>query len=66
MSRIHEALKKAELERATHGGPEDHVIEQAMPPGMVPRMTGNMNVDGALTFEALQARTEATLVRADG
>ncbi len=57
MSRIHEALKKAELERATHGGPEDHVIEQAMPPGMAPRMTGNMHVDGALTFEALQART---------
>ena len=56
MSRIHEALKRAELERATHGGPEDHVIERAMPPGMA-RMTGTVNTDGALTFEALQART---------
>ena len=56
MSRIHEALKRAELERATHGGPEDHVIEQPMPPGMAARMSGSVNGDGPLTFEALQAR----------
>jgi protein-tyrosine kinase len=56
MSRIHEALKRAEQERGTQIG-LDQVAESGMPPIANPRMSANMMTDAPVTFEALQART---------
>ena len=56
MSRIHEALKRAEQERGTHLG-LDQVAESGMPPVAIPRMSANVMTDAPVTFEALQART---------
>jgi capsular exopolysaccharide synthesis family protein len=56
MSRIHEALKRAEQERGTHGG-LDQVADQGMPPIMAARLAASVVADAPMTFEALQART---------
>jgi len=58
MSRIHEALKRAEQERGTHGG-LDQVVDQGMgmPPSMASRLANSVVADAPMTFEALQART---------
>ncbi len=56
MSRIHEALKRAEQERGTQIG-LDQVAESGMPPIANPRMSANVMTDAPVTFEALQART---------
>ena len=55
MSRIHEALKRAEQERGTQVG-LDQVAEVGMPPAM-PGRAGAAVADAPMTFEALQART---------
>jgi len=57
MSRIHEALKRAEQERGTHSGLDQQVVDQGMPPGMAARMAATVVADAPMTFEALQART---------
>jgi capsular exopolysaccharide synthesis family protein len=57
MSRIHEALKRAEQERGVHSGLDQHVVDQGMPPGMAARMGATVVADAPMTFEALQART---------
>ncbi len=56
MSRIHEALKRAEQERGTHVG-LDQVVDAGMPPSMPGRMATGVAADAPMTFEALQART---------
>lgn len=56
MSRIHEALKRAEQERGTQVGLEQ-LSDLAMPPGMAGRMAPGVAPDTPMTFEALQART---------
>src|SRR5882762_804353 len=56
MSRIHEALKRAEQERGTHSG-LDQVVDQGMPPAMASRLAATVVADAPMTFEALQART---------
>src|ERR1700675_598863 len=57
MSRIHEALKRAEQERGTHSGLEQQVVDHGMPPAMAARMAATVAADAPMTFEALQART---------
>jgi len=56
MSRIHEALKRAEQERGAHSG-LDQVVDQGMPPAMASRLAASVVADAPMTFEALQART---------
>ena len=56
MSRIHEALKRAEQERGAHSG-LDQVVDQGMPPTMASRLAASVVADAPMTFEALQART---------
>ena len=56
MSRIHEALKRAEQERGGQVG-LDQIAETSMPPAMAGRMTTGVAADAPMTFEALQART---------
>jgi protein-tyrosine kinase len=56
MSRIHEALKRAEQERGTHSG-LDQVVDHGMPPAMAARLAASVVADAPMTFEALQART---------
>jgi capsular exopolysaccharide synthesis family protein len=57
MSRIHEALKRAEQERGVHSGLDQQVVDQGMPPAMAARMAATVVADAPMTFEALQART---------
>src|SRR5713226_9059414 len=58
MSRIHEALKRAEQERGAHQGAlGEQVLEPGMAQGITARMTAGVMADAPLTFEALQART---------
>jgi protein-tyrosine kinase len=57
MSRIHEALKRAEQERGVHSGLDQQAADQGMPPTMAARMAATVVVDAPMTFEALQART---------
>ena len=52
MSRIHEALKRAEQERGTQVG-----LDQVADSGMAARMATGVVADAPMTFEALQART---------
>ena len=53
MSRIHEALKRAEQERGAHIG-----LDQVVDPGpAMARMAASVTADAPMTFEALQART---------
>ncbi len=56
MSRIHEALKRAEQERGTQIG-LDQAADAGMPPAMAARMAASVVADAPMTFEALQART---------
>jgi protein-tyrosine kinase len=66
MSRIHEALKRAEQERGSHpGAPVDHVLETDSQQGIMARMAGVAVADAPLTFEALQARTARVPWRPD-
>jgi capsular exopolysaccharide synthesis family protein len=57
MSRIHEALKRAEQERGAHSGLDQQVVDQSMPSAMAARMAATVVADAPMTFEALQART---------
>jgi protein-tyrosine kinase len=57
MSRIHEALKRAEQERGVHSGLDQQVVDQGMPAAMAARMATTVVADAPMTFEALQART---------
>jgi protein-tyrosine kinase len=62
MSRIHEALKRAEQERGAHQGVVgEQLVESGaasgMAPGITARMAAGVMADAPLTFEALQART---------
>ena len=56
MSRIHEALKRAEQERGAHSGLEQ-LAEPLATQGMAARMAAGVVADAPMTFEALQART---------
>ena len=56
MSRIHEALKRAEQERGAQAGLEQ-LAEPLATQGMAARMAAGVVADAPMTFEALQART---------
>ena len=58
MSRIHEALKRAEQERGANQEVQgEPVADSGMTPGTAARMAGGITADASFTFEALQART---------